>query len=83
MSWLGAEYAGVNLSFLSLIIFIAIIASFTQLVEMVVEKVCSGPVCFSGYLFAADRCKLCYPGWISVYAIKEHFLMWELLLYTV
>ncbi len=38
MSWLGAEYAGVNLSFLSLIIFIAIIASFTQLVEMVVEK---------------------------------------------
>ena len=36
MSWLGAEYAGVNLSFLSLIIFIAIIASFTQLVEMVV-----------------------------------------------
>ena len=33
MSWLGAEYAGVNLSFLSLIIFIAIIiASFTQLV---------------------------------------------------
>ena len=38
MSWLGTEYAGVNLSFLSLIIFIAIIASFTQLVEMVVEK---------------------------------------------
>ena len=38
MSWLGAEYAGVNLSFLSLIIFIAIIASFTQLVVMVVEK---------------------------------------------
>ena len=38
MSWLGAEYAGVNLSFHSLIIFIAIIASFTQLVEMVVEK---------------------------------------------
>lgn len=38
MCWLGAEYAGVNLSFLSLIIFIAIIASFTQLVEMVVEK---------------------------------------------
>jgi Na+-transporting NADH:ubiquinone oxidoreductase subunit E len=38
MSWLGAEYASVNLSFLSLIIFIAIIASFTQLVEMIVEK---------------------------------------------
>ena len=38
LSWLGAEYAGVNLSFLAFIIFIAIIASFTQLVEMVVEK---------------------------------------------
>lgn len=38
MSWLGTEYAGVNLSFLSLIIFIAIIASFVQLVEMIVEK---------------------------------------------
>jgi Na+-transporting NADH:ubiquinone oxidoreductase subunit E len=38
LSWLGAQYAGVNLSFLSFIIFIAIIASFTQLVEMVVER---------------------------------------------
>ncbi|MCD7976234.1 MAG: NADH:ubiquinone reductase (Na(+)-transporting) subunit E [Tannerellaceae bacterium] len=37
-SWLGQEYAGVDLSFLSLIIFIAVIASFVQLVEMVVEK---------------------------------------------
>ena len=36
LQWLGAEFAGVNLSFLA--IFIAIIASFTQLVEMVVEK---------------------------------------------
>ena len=38
LQWLGAEFAGVNLSFLAFIIFIAIIASFTQLVEMVVEK---------------------------------------------
>ena len=38
LQWLGAEFAGVNLSFLAVIIFIAIIASFTQLVEMVVEK---------------------------------------------
>lgn len=38
LSWLGPQFAGVNLSFLSLLIFIAIIASFTQLVEMVVEK---------------------------------------------
>lgn len=38
LSWLGPQFADVNLSFLSLLIFIAIIASFTQLVEMVVEK---------------------------------------------
>ena len=38
LQWLGAEFAGVNLSFLAFIIFIAISASFTQLVEMVVEK---------------------------------------------
>ena len=37
LQWLGAEFAGVNLSFLAFIIFVAIIASFTQLVEMVVE----------------------------------------------
>ncbi len=38
LSWLGPEYAEVDLSFLSLIVFIAVIASMTQLVEMVVEK---------------------------------------------
>ncbi|MDR2473904.1 MAG: NADH:ubiquinone reductase (Na(+)-transporting) subunit E [Tannerella sp.] len=38
LRWLGDGYESVNLSFLSLILFIAIIASFTQLVEMVVEK---------------------------------------------
>ena len=38
LQWLGPEYAGVDLSFLSLIVFIAVIASMTQLVEMVVEK---------------------------------------------
>lgn len=38
MAWLGTEYADIDLSFLSLILFIAVIASMTQLVEMVVEK---------------------------------------------
>jgi Na+-transporting NADH:ubiquinone oxidoreductase subunit E len=38
LTWLGPEYANVDLSFLSLIMFIAVIASMTQLVEMVVEK---------------------------------------------
>lgn len=36
--WLGEEFSDVDLSFLSLIVFIAVIASLTQLVEMVVEK---------------------------------------------
>lgn len=38
LSWLGEEYASIDLSFLSLLIFIAVIASFTQLVEMAVER---------------------------------------------
>ena len=38
LNWLGVEYADVDLSFLALIMFIAVNASMTQLVEMVVEK---------------------------------------------
>ena len=38
LSWLGPKFAEVDLSFLSFIIFIAVIAAFTQLVEMIVEK---------------------------------------------
>ncbi len=38
LSWLGPEFADMNLSVFSLLIFIAVIASFVQLVEMIVEK---------------------------------------------
>lgn len=38
LTWLSPDFAEVDLSFLSLIVFIAVIASMTQLVEMVVEK---------------------------------------------
>lgn len=38
LSWLGSSFAGMDLSFLSFIIFIAVIAAFTQLVEMIVER---------------------------------------------
>ncbi|WP_018107661.1 NADH:ubiquinone reductase (Na(+)-transporting) subunit E [Porphyromonas bennonis] len=38
LTWLGPKFAEVDLSFLSLLIFIAVIASFVQLVEMVVER---------------------------------------------
>ena len=36
--WLGDSFANIDLSFLSFIVFIAVVAAFTQLVEMVVEK---------------------------------------------
>ena len=36
--WLGPEYEELNLSFLSLIMFIAVIASMVQLVEMIIER---------------------------------------------
>ncbi len=38
LSFLGEHFEHVDLSFLSLILFIAVIASFVQLVEMIVEK---------------------------------------------
>jgi Na+-transporting NADH:ubiquinone oxidoreductase subunit E len=38
LSWLGEEYSTVDLSFISFIVFIAVVAAFTQLVEMAVEK---------------------------------------------
>lgn len=38
LAWLGEEFKAVDLSFLGLIMFIAVIASATQLVEMAVEK---------------------------------------------
>jgi len=38
LAWLGEGFADVDLSFLSFMIFIAVIAAMTQLVEMVVEK---------------------------------------------
>lgn len=38
LQWLGASYKDIDLSFLSYIMFIAVIAGMTQLVEMVVER---------------------------------------------
>lgn len=38
LTWLSPDYSDVDLSFLSLIMFIAVIASMTQLVEMAIEK---------------------------------------------
>lgn len=38
LSWAGPAFASVDLSFLSLIIFIAVVASFVQLLEMIIER---------------------------------------------
>lgn len=38
LSWLGPEFADINLGFLSFILFIATIATMVQLVEIIVEK---------------------------------------------
>ncbi len=38
LSWLGPQFAGVDLSFLTFIMFIATIAAMVQLVEMIIEK---------------------------------------------
>jgi Na+-transporting NADH:ubiquinone oxidoreductase subunit E len=42
LGWISESLSGVDLSFLSFIIFIAVIAAFTQIVEMVVEKFAPG-----------------------------------------
>ena len=42
LSWLGEEYAGTDLSFLGLIMFIAVIAALVQILEMVIEKYSPG-----------------------------------------
>ena len=39
LTWMGDEYAAVNLNYLTFIMFIAVIASTVQLVEMIVEKI--------------------------------------------
>lgn len=38
LSWLGQEYAATDLSFLGLIMFIAVIAALVQILEMAIEK---------------------------------------------
>ena len=38
LAWIGADFGGLNLSFLQLIIFISVIAAVVQLTEMAVEK---------------------------------------------
>ena len=59
---------GVDLSYLSFILFIAVIAGMVQLVEMAVEKYSPIALCRTGYLPAADCCELCHHGCLAVHA---------------
>ena len=68
LSWLGPEYAEVNLSFLA---FIIRYRFFRAVGRDGSREILSVFVCFPWYLFAADRCKLRYLGWFSVYATKS------------
>ena len=61
LTWLlGEEAAGIDLSFLSLIMFIAIIAAMVQLVEMIVDHKRSGSEIQPGR--KAGMCGKVYPG---------------------
>ena len=71
LTWLSPEFATVDLSFLSLILFIAVIASMTQLVEMAVEKFSPIAICISGNLSSSDCRKLRNLGLFVVYATKR------------
>ena len=77
LQWLGPEYAEVNLSFLALLIFIAIIAAFTQLVEMVVEKFSPSLYASLGIFlpFFVHAAKSIFKCWCS-YCLRFGFRYW-------
>ena len=62
LTWLGPEFADIDLSFLSLIIFIAVIASLTQLVEMAVEKY--SPSLYASLGIFLRLSPLTAPSWV-------------------
>ena len=72
LSWIGSEYLSIDLSFLRLIMFIAVIASMVQLVEMIVEKL-SPHYMENLEFFSFNCCKLCNTWRIIVYATKKLF----------
>ena len=77
LKWLGAEYAQLDLSFLSLIMFIAIIASMVQLVEMFVEKYSPSLLRLLRNIPAADCCKLRHIGRLAIHATTQLPLCYE------
>ena len=69
LAWLGEEFKDVDLSFLGLIMFIAVIASATQLVEMAVEKF--SPSLYNSLgIFLPLIAVNCHLGRCIVYAAK-------------
>ena len=67
LSWLGPEYAEVNLGVYYLY---RRYRFFRAVGRDGSREILSVFVCFPWYLFAADRCKLRYLGWFSGYATK-------------
>ena len=66
--WLGDTFADVDLSFLSLIMFIAVIASMTQLVEMAVEKYSPSLYASLGIFLPLTCRQLRHPRRLAVHA---------------
>ena len=65
LGWLGEEFSSVNLSYLTFIMFIAVIASTVQLVEMIVEKISPALYGALGILLPliAVNCAICGGAW--------------------
>ena len=88
LTWLSPDFADVDLSFLSLIVFIAVIASMTQLVEMVVEKYAPALYSSLGIFLPliAVNCAICAGGgwgigWLlaitAVAAVRERIAQYS------
>ena len=54
----GEDFANIDLGFLQFIVFISVIAAFTQLTEMAVEKFSPALYGTLGIFLPPDRCKL-------------------------
>lgn len=68
LSWLGESFADVDLSFLSLIFFIAVVAAMVQLVEDDSREICPRTLQYAGYLPAAHCSELCHLGRFALHA---------------
>jgi Na+-transporting NADH:ubiquinone oxidoreductase subunit E len=76
LTWLGSGYATVDLSFMTYIFFIAVIAAMVQLVEMIVEKV-SQPLYTQLGIFLPLITVNCAILGVSLFMIEEKYSLPE------